>query len=449
MVSYSITQIFRGMELQGLNPNCDTLFWLRRDLRLDDNAGLFHALKSSENVQLIFVLDKNILEDLPRNDARVTYIYKCLERLQSELKSVKSSIYVHHGTPLEFFESVDQNFPRVKKVVWNKDYEPYANQRDGKVKELLSRKDIQSESYKDHVVFETNEVVKDDGLPYTVFTPYANKWRKTLNAFYGKSYPSEKFLKHLSASTFGLKPLSEYGFVLNDIAPKLEYPTKDKLLHYQDLRDYPAEDGITRVSVHLRFGSMSIRKLFRLSESVSASYVNELIWRDFYQMILWHFPDSVTHEFKPKYAEIPWRQNEDDFTRWKNGNTGVALVDAGMRELNATGFMHNRVRMVAASFLVKNLLIDWRLGEAYFAEKLLDYELASNVGGWQWAASSGCDAAPYFRVFNPERQAEKFDPKLEYICKWVPENANADYRPMIDLKQSRMRCIETFKKALS
>lgn len=437
------------MELQGLNPNCDTLFWLRRDLRLDDNAGLFHALKSSSNVQLIFILDKNILDDLPKDDARVTYIYKSLEKIQADLEELNSSLYVHYGTPIDFYKNIDQFFPRVKKVVWNKDYEPYARQRDGKVQEILNELDIRTESYKDHVVFDTNEVLKEDETPYTVFTPYANKWRKKLNAFYSKSYPSDEYFKHLSASNFRLKPLAEYGFETVEVAAEMQYPSSNTLEKYHKLRDYPAEDGVTKVSVHLRFGTMSIRKLLQKAQLVSDSYVNELIWRDFYQMILWHFPKSVVNEFKPKYAAIPWRQNDEDFDRWKNGNTGIALVDAGMRELNATGFMHNRVRMVVASFLVKNLLIDWRRGEAYFAEKLLDYELASNVGGWQWAASCGCDAAPYFRVFNPERQAEKFDPKLEYICKWVPEYNSEEYRPMVDLKQSRLRCIETVKNALS
>lgn len=437
------------MDKQGINTKADCVVWLRRDLRLDDNAALYHALKNYKAVQLIFIFDENILSELPENDARVSYIHSSLQKLQNTLKENKSSLFVAHDKPLHFYKNFAEQFPNAKALYFNNDYEPYAVKRDKAVFEMLSEQNIDVKSYKDHVIFEKDEVLKDDNTPYVVFTPYANKWREKLNDFYAKSYPTSQYFKSFCHTNFTLPSIKSLGFSENNLANPPEYPKQSKISDYSDTRDYPAKNGNTNVSVHLRFGTISIRKLLQKGHDTSHSYVNELIWRDFYQMIIHHFPHSATEEFKSKYAAIPWRKNEDDFKRWKEGKTGVAFVDAGMRELNATGFMHNRVRMIVASFLVKNLLIDWRWGEAYFAEKLLDYELASNVGGWQWAAGCGCDAAPYFRVFNPESQLKKYDPKLEYVKQWVPEFEDLDYKPMVDIKASRKKSIETFKKALS
>ena len=425
------------------------LFWHRRDLRIDDNAGLYHALKEGE-VQPVFIFDNQILSKLPANDQRIIFIHQEIERLQSEYKALGSSLLICYGNPVELIPklAIDTG---AQLVYTNRDYEPYARERDKVIFDQLKRHGIDFKGAKDHVIFEKEEVVKLDGLPYTVFTPYSRKWREKLNEFYLKPYPTATYASSLAKSQYTEIPtLASMGF---EGTKSVTFPDRtvelNKVNSYHTNRDIPSIDGTTRLSLHLRFGTISIRELARMANQHNATYLNELIWRDFYQMIIFHFPHSATNSFKKQYDAIPWENNEIHFQAWCEGKTGYPLVDAGMRELNATGFMHNRVRMVVASFLTKHLLLDWRLGETYFAEKLLDFELASNSGGWQWAAGSGCDAAPYFRVFNPTSQQEKFDKNFSYIKKWVPEFGTPVYPPpIVEHKFARERAIERYKNAL-
>jgi deoxyribodipyrimidine photo-lyase len=427
------------------------VFWFRRDLRLADNAGLYHALRNGEPVIPIFIFDTNILDDLQdKDDARITFIYDTITGLQKQLNALGSSLLVFHGTPEDAFKQLIAE-QEIKTVFTNNDYEAYAIQRDSNISKLLASKNISFKSYKDEVIFEKKEIIKDDGSPYVVYSPYSRKWKSLLNDFYLKAYPAKKYFRNFwKNNTSGLPSLKELGFTRSSI----EVPPKDEVLsvikNYQKLRDYPGENGTSRLGIHLRFGTISIRELARDVKDLSEKYLNELIWRDFYQMILFNFPYiGEGKAFKPEYDRIEWRNNEKEFALWCEGKTGYPLVDAGMRQLNATGFMHNRVRMVTASFLCKHLLIDWRWGEAYFARLLLDYDFASNNGGWQWAAGSGCDAAPYFRIFNPTIQAKKFDPKLKYIKKWVPELDSFDYpSPIVEHDFARQRCIEVYSKAV-
>ncbi len=427
-----------------------TVFWFRRDLRLEDNAALWMALKSGSPVLPIFIFDREILDLLSnKKDARVLFIHREILRLQNELEKLGSSLRVFHATPLQAYQELTREF-KVKAVFTNRDYEPYAQQRDRKIFEFLKAQNIEFKGAKDQVVFEKNEVIKDDGTPYTVFTPYSRKWKSTLNKFYLQPYPTKKYWKNFyKCAPFKIPKLAEIGFADFDF----DFPSRQldiKIIEsYAANRDFPAIVGTSRLSLHLRFGTVSIRELAAIATSVSEKWLNELIWRDFYQMILYQFPHSATQAFKPQYDKILWQNNTEDFQKWCEGKTGYPIVDAGMRELNQTGFMHNRVRMIVASFLTKHLLIDWRWGEKYFAEKLLDYDMASNVGGWQWAAGSGCDAAPYFRIFNPYHQTEKFDPELRYIKKWLPELEKSSYpAPMIDHKFARERCLAVYKDAL-
>ncbi|MFQ3575927.1 MAG: deoxyribodipyrimidine photo-lyase [Cytophagales bacterium] len=428
-----------------------TFFWFRRDLRLEDNAGLYHALKKNENVQAIFIFDSEILDKLEdKHDGRVEFIHQSLQKINESLKSMGSSMLVKHGNPIEIWKTLSEEFS-IKNVYTNHDYEPYAQERDNKIKVLLNQKGIAFQTFKDQCIFEKNEVLKDDGKPYTVFTPYSKKWKSKLNDFYLKSYPTEKYFSSFrKTDNNSILELSAIGFKPSGLSfPNIQI--NDQILkNYKEKRDYPSEKGTSRLSVHLRFGTVSIRKCAQSAIALqSESWLNELIWRDFYMMILWHFPHVVHKSFKPEYDKIEWRNNSIEFEKWCLGKTGYPLVDAGMRELNATGFMHNRVRMVVASFLVKHLLIDWRWGEAYFAKKLLDFDLSANNGGWQWAAGSGCDAAPYFRVFNPTLQTEKFDPKGVYIRKWVKEIGTFEYpKPIVVHEQARIRALETYKKGL-
>jgi len=427
------------------------IFWFRRDLRLQDNAGLHAALKENKTVIPLFIFDKSILDYLEdEDDARVTFIHQEVNRLNAELKELGSTMLAIYGNPLEIFEGLVQKYT-LTAVYINHDYEPYAKERDAALDSLLVKNGAKLHTFKDQVIFEKLEITKDDGLPYTVFTPYSRKWKAALNDSSLKSYPTEKYFNHfIKLEQQEIPTLKSMGFV----ASKLSFPTaeaSDKIIEkYHEQRDIPSIRGTTRISLHLRFGTVSIRELARKGLQLNEKWLNELIWRDFYQMILWNFPHVVNNAFKPNYDRIEWRNNPEEFQKWCEGKTGYPLVDAGMRELNETGFMHNRVRMVVASFLTKHLLIDWRWGEAYFARKLLDFELASNNGGWQWAAGSGCDAAPYFRVFNPTLQTEKFDPKGIYIRKWVPEFSNPfNYaKPMVDHKMARDRAIATYKKGL-
>lgn len=428
-----------------------SLFWHRRDLRILDNVGVYKALSNEKVVQAIFIFDTTILSKLPKNDQRVIFIYQEIERLKAEYKSHGSDLLVFHGNPIEILPILAEEM-NIKSVYTNRDYEPYALQRDQTIFDLLQKKNIDFFGAKDHVIFEKSEVLKADGTPYTIFTPYSRKWKEKLNDFYLSSFPVENYFSHLTkVDSSPLISLTDLGFEDKQLLdfPSRSFPQKI-IQSYTQTRDIPSINGTSRLSLHLRFGTISIRELTRLAVKSNESYLNELIWRDFYQMIIFHFPQSAKVAFRSKYDRIEWEHNEEHFNAWCEGKTGYPLVDAGMRELNATGFMHNRVRMVVASFLTKHLLLDWRLGETYFAEKLLDYEMASNVGGWQWAAGCGCDAAPYFRVFNPTSQQEKFDPDFKYIKKWIPEYETDKYpKPIIDHKFARERVLERYKKALN
>jgi deoxyribodipyrimidine photo-lyase len=433
-------------------PQKIRVFWFRRDLRIDDNAGLYHALKSGNPVLPIFIFDTEILDKLENKaDARVTFIYQTVIALSNQLHQYGSDILIKYGKPTTAWDDILQAY-NVAAVYTNHDYEPYAAERDTAITDKLRQKNIPLYTFKDQVIFEKDEVVKDDKKPYTVFTPYKRKWYEKLKPFHLKSYPVSKYLSNLYQTVPLPTPsLQSMGFIESEaLFPAKQY--QDIIDDYADKRDFPAVKGTSHIGLHLRFGTVSIRQLatdaYKADEK---TWLNELIWRDFYAMILYHFPHTATRSFKPDYDRIEWRNNEAEFKAWCDGRTGYPLVDAGMRELNATGYMHNRVRMVVASFLSKHLLIDWRWGEHYFAAKLLDYEMASNVGGWQWAAGSGNDAAPYFRVFNPELQLKRFDPKMEYVKKWVPEYADfSTYpKPIVDHVFARDRCLKVFKKALT
>jgi len=426
------------------------LFWFRRDLRLEDNAGLYHALKDKNPVVPLFIFDKNILDELEdRTDRRVEFIYQALQQLQQQLLKLGSTLEVRYGFPEQVYKELLQEYT-VDKVFTNHDYEPYAQKRDTAIEQLLQTNGADFQTFKDQVILEKNEVLKDDGKPYTVFTPYSRKWKAVLTEFHLKPYPNKKYFKNFyKQPERKIISLPEMNFK----AAGLAFPGKEWqgaiIRNYKEQRDIPSIQGTSRLSVHLRFGTISIRTLAAEAGGFNETFLNELIWRDFYHMILWHFPKVVGNAFKKEYDTIKWRNNEKEFSAWCKGQTGYPIVDAGMRELNETGFMHNRVRMIVASFLTKHLLIDWRWGEAYFAKKLLDFDLAANNGGWQWAAGSGCDAAPYFRVFNPYLQTQKFDPELKYVRKWVPEFEEFSYpQAIVPHELARKRCLETYATAL-
>jgi len=426
------------------------IFWFRRDLRLHDNAGLYHALKEGRPVVPLFIFDRNILDELEdRKDRRVEFIHSSLLDVERLLADKGSTLDVRYGFPIETWKQLTQDY-KIENVYTNHDYEPYARSRDEEVAKFLKANGILFHSFKDQVIFEKGEVLKDDGRPYTVFTPYSRKWKAALNNFYLSSYPTEKFFfNFFRQKEKEIPSLAQINFKATNQVFPIKNWRAELIKQYKEQRDYPAVDGTSRLSVHLRFGTISIRELAREAGKLSETFLNELIWRDFYQMILWHFPHVVGNSFKPEYDNIKWRNNEKEFDAWCKGQTGYPIVDAGMRELNETGFMHNRVRMIVASFLTKHLLIDWRWGEAYFAKKLLDFDLAANNGGWQWAAGSGCDAAPYFRIFNPYLQTKRFDPGLKYIRRWAPEFEELTYpQPIIDHEFARKRCLEVYGKAL-
>ena len=427
-----------------------SIFWFRRDLRLNDNVGLFEALKSGHSVLALFIFDTEILEKLPsKEDKRVVFIHNALSKLHDELLKVGSTLLVKHGKPLTVFENLLTNYS-VTSVYANSDYEPNSIKRDNSISDLLKSKNIPFQLFKDHVIFEKSEVLKEDGTPFKVFTPYSRAWKNKFNPDKIRTFSSENLLDHfLKTKPIQLPSLDEIGFRYTEIKTSQPVIDENRLRQYHETRNIPAINGTSNLSVHLRFGTMSIRELVGKAAELNEQFLNELIWREFFMMILFHYPDVAEGCFNKKYTHIGWRNQEEEFEKWCKGETGYLMVDAGMRQLNETGFMHNRVRMIVASFLIKHLLIDWRWGEAYFADKLLDFELASNNGNWQWSAGCGCDAAPYFRVFNPYEQLRKFDPDLIYINKWVKNSNNSDYpAPMVEHKFARERFLDVFKKTL-
>jgi deoxyribodipyrimidine photo-lyase len=439
------------MNLNHSNPTHSiALFWFRRDLRLTDNAGLSAALQSGFPVLPIFIFDTNILASLSdRKDRRISFIYHALLGIHELLKSKGSSLAVLSGDPHSVVQSLTGKY-HVRAVYCNHDYEPYSVKRDREVASWLQTRNIPFFTFKDQVIFEKSEIVKDDGTPYSVFTPYSVKWKQKLQERNLNQFPVEQF----SGSFFRCPPvpipsLPDTGFEWAPYPPVVPEIDEDIIRDYHTTRDLPGIRGTSRLSVHLRFGTVSIREVVKKALRLNHVWLNELIWREFFMMILYHYPHVVNQAFKKKYDFIRWRNNEEEFQRWCAGETGYPIVDAGMRELNITGFMHNRVRMITAGFLTKHLLIDWRWGEAYFAGKLTDYELASNNGNWQWAAGSGCDAVPWFRIFNPSQQVKKFDPELSYIRTWVKELDTPAYpAPLVDHAFARQRALDTYRKAL-
>lgn len=430
------------------------VFWFRRDLRLSDNRGLYYALSEQDCVLPLFIFDRQILDQLPEKDARVTFIHDKLSQLSHNLQQEhNSSIAFYHGEPEEVFKSLLDIYD-ITAVYTNHDYEPYARERDERIEKLLNQNSIPFKSYKDQVIFEKEEVLKDDGDPYVVYTPYMRRWRSHFDLERDTAeLPSSSLLGNLIQDTaLPFLDLDEMGFQPSDIQVPAFNVSNPVIDQYEETRNFPGiQDGTSRLGPHLRFGTVSVRQMVaKAARRSNDTFLKELIWREFFMKILWHFPHTTTKAFKSKYDRIEWRNNEEEFEKWKQGETGYTLVDAGMRELNSTGYMHNRVRMLVASFLCKHLLIDWRWGEAYFAEKLLDYEMSSNVGNWQWAAGSGVDASPYFRIFNPLTQIDKFDKDRAYSNMWVPEaKGEASTQPIVDHKMARERCLEVYKAAVS
>ena len=428
------------------------IFWFRRDLRIDDNVGFYKALHGKHPVLPVFIFDTEILDELPKDDARVTFIFETLQKLRKSLQQEESSIAIYCGKPKAIFKQLISEY-NVRNVITNRDYEPYATERDKNIEEFLSEENIGFYMYKDQVIFEKEEVVKGDGDPYIVYTPYMKVWKeKFRNDYELKIYYTSQVLNNLYKNTrLPNLSLSDIGFEKSKIKVPDYDVTPTTIQEYEARRNYPAQDATSHLGPHLRFGTVSIRKMIKKAiAEKNEVFWQELIWREFFMQILWHFPKTVNNAFKSKYDRIEWRNNKKEFTKWQNGETGYPLVDAGMRQLKATGYMHNRVRMLVASFLCKHLLIDWRWGEAYFAEKLLDYEQSSNIGNWQWAAGSGVDAAPYFRIFNPTTQIEKFDKEKKYIKQWVEDYDTKSYpEPIVDHKDARERCLKVYKSAVS
>jgi len=426
------------------------VFWFRRDLRIEDNRGLYHALRSGFPVLPVFIFDTEILGRLEEKaDRRVTFITSALEELNKKLITTGSSLKIYHSAPAEAFRKITGDYD-VKAVFTNTDYEPYATERDRQIGAMLKASGIPVHSFKDQVIFEKSEAVKSDGTPYTVFTPYSRVWKRQLTAKDLEPLPSESLSGNfMKREPSGVLTPEELGFVTAATLSPVPSVSEEIIRNYHLTRDIPSLEGTTRIGVHLRFGTVSIRRLAGTALGLSETWLNELIWREFFMSILWHFPYVTDNSFRKKYDSIHWRNNEEEFSRWCNGMTGYPIVDAGMRQLNQTGFMHNRLRMITASFLAKHLLTDWRWGEAYFAGRLLDYELASNNGNWQWAAGTGCDAAPYFRVFNPAEQTRKFDPQMRYINRWVPELKSHSYpRPVVDHAMARERALAAYSLGL-
>lgn len=427
--------------------------WFRRDLRLHDNAALYHALKSDYKVLPLFIFDRNILDKLEEKaDRRVEFIHEAIHEMQDKLNELGSAMMVKYGKPKEIWAELTDQY-NIAEVYANHDYEQYGIDRDDEICKMLNAKSIAFYTSKDQVIFEKNEILTGSDTPYKVFTPYSRTWKEKLtNEYFIKPYPTEKYFDNLlkTDGNYSIPTLEAMGFTkVNEPFPDKEI-RKEVVEKYAEQRDIPAIKGTTEISIHLRFGTVSIRELVRKALKLNEKWLNELIWRDFYMNILWHFPHiNERKSFRKEYDNIEWRNNEDEFQRWCEGKTGFPIIDAGMRQLNETGFMHNRVRMITSSFLIKDLLVDWRWGEAYFAQKLNDFEFSSNNGGWQWAAGSGVDAAPYFRVFNPDSQEKKFDPDHKYIKKWVPEFGTKAYpNPMVDHKEARLRALRVYKEGL-
>ena len=422
------------------------IFWFRRDLRLRDNIGLLNSLNSGKTL-LLFIYDDSILRNLKKDDPRITFISSLINSINKKIEKFKSNVLCKHGNPVDIWEELISEY-EISNVFFNRDYEPYAIKRDRQIIDLLSKNNIKTSSYKDHLIFEKNEISKDDGNPYTVFTPYKNKWISSINSDNLNFYDSEKKLINLYQIKKKTISLEDFGFKKSSI--KVINPNFDFINDYEKFRDFPSENKTSFLSPHLRFGSISIRECVKYAFSKNKIFLSELVWREFYSQILYNFPHVVNQPFKAKYSNIKWRNNNDEYQMWCSGKTGYPIVDAGMNQLNSTGYMHNRVRMITASFLVKHLLIDWRLGERYFAEKLLDFDLSSNNGNWQWVAGTGCDSAPYFRVFNPETQQIKFDSKYEYVKKWIDNFDSSNYiKRIVEHKFARERCLQTYKSSLA
>jgi len=427
-----------------------TVFWFRRDLRLDDNKGFFEALNGGLSVLPIFIFDKNILDELPKDDARVNFIHELIQKINAGLEEKGKSLAVFYGEPAAIFNRLAQE-NKIEKVFTNHDYEPYARQRDLAVFQVFKEHSIAFHTFKDQVIFEKSEVTKDDGLPYVVYTPYSRKWKENFKKIKLENYPSETILDKVADHSYPFLNLEDIGFETSKIKVPAFDVSAALIRNYEVTRNFPALNKTSFLGAYLRFGAVSIRKMMQKAmQDKEETFWNELIWREFFMQILWHFPHTKNSSFRPKYDAIKWNNNEAEFKKWCEGKTGYPFVDAGMRELNATGHMHNRVRMIVASFLCKHLLIDWRWGETYFAQKLLDYEQSSNVGNWQWAAGCGVDAAPYFRIFNPTEQIKKFDKDLKYIKKWIPELEDFSYpSPIVDHKMARERCLRIYKEAVA
>lgn len=444
-------------------PTPTTIFWHRRDLRITDNAGLYRALKAGGPVLPIFIFDYEILDKLPSEDTRVAFIHDSVTALAEAYRAHGGDLRVFYGKPLNVWEDIKKEYD-LTAVYTNRDYEPYAKVRDLAVKELLAKDGIEFHDYKDHIIFESHEVQKNDGGPYTVYTPYWRKWKTMMESrmvpfeggeisYYLEPYPTEKYLGNLrqGKAENSIPTLAEMGFKeLEPEIPSKEVPRKI-IRTYDETRNFPGIKGTSELGVHFRHGTISIREKARKALGLNETYLKELVWRDFYSNILQSFPKVVDGPFREEYQDIPWQNDEDQFKAWCAGKTGVPIVDAGMRQLNGSGWMHNRVRMIVASYLTKHLLIDWRWGEAYFAEKLLDYDLASNNGGWQWAAGCGTDAQPYFRIFNYDSQQKKFDKDYKYVKEWVPEYGTPDYpsEPLVEHKWGRERALRVYKEALA
>lgn len=428
-----------------------SIFWFRRDLRLGDNHGLYKALISGNKVLPIFIFDTNILKQFSdKKDIRVDFIIQALQTINKELREkVGSSIEFFYGNPLDIFTELISKY-NIVSLYLNEDYEPYAVKRDNDIKEFIEEKNVEVYSFKDNVIFHKDDILKKDGKPYTIYTPYSKVWLSKFNEIDIETYPSEEHLNNILVHSPDNFDITRLGFLKTDFLYSPPIINEDIIQNYEETRDKPyLENGITRLGVHLRFGTLSIRKLVQISNNLSEVYLKELIWREFFMQILYHFPYVEYSSFKTKYNRIRWENDEDLFQKWCEGKTGYPIVDAGMRELNTTGFMHNRVRMIAGSFLTKDLLIDWRWGELYFANKLLDYDLSANNGNWQWVAGCGCDSSPYFRIFNPITQQKKFDPQLIYVKKWVKEFGTKDYpQPIIEHSFARNRTLERFNKDL-